>query len=199
MEMYNLIVIGLFLTILFISGILYWIVHQHISKKALIDQTIIDLTYKECLIYIFFLAISLGIAFISCMLANENSLELLLAILLSDVVVFFIDATSNYLSIGCILRILTMINNSEQQGLQLLGPDDRAIIKIRIFSTACSLSTIIFGNLILNSFPPILGTLIGNQNLSTSSGFKNDPAAMIYYISPTVAAALVILTNIVSN
>jgi hypothetical protein len=199
MEMYNLIVIALFLTILFISGILYWIVHQHISKKALIDETIIDLTYKECLIYIFFLAISLGIAFISCMLANENSLELLLSILLSDVVVFFIDTTSNYLSIGCILRILTMINNSEQQGLQLLGPDDRAIIKIRIFSTAFSLFTIIFGNLILNSFPPILRLLTGNLSLSTSSGFKNDPAAMIYYISPTVAAALVILTNIVSN
>jgi hypothetical protein len=100
------------------------------------------------------------------MLANENSLELLLAILLSDVVVFFIDTTSNYLSIGCILRILTMINNTEQQGLQLLGPDDRAIIKIRIFSTAFSLFTILLGNLILNSFPPILGTLIGNQNLS---------------------------------
>jgi hypothetical protein len=122
METYNLIVITLFLTILIISGILYWIVHQHISKKALIDQTIIDLTYKECLIYIFFLAVSLGISFISCMLASENSLDLMLAILLSDVIVFLINITSNYLLVGCILRIITMINNSEQQELQLLGP-----------------------------------------------------------------------------
>ena len=117
MEKYNLVVIALFLSILSISGLLNWVVLQHISKKPLIDQTVLDLTYKECLLYIFLLACSLCIAFISCLMTNENALEFVPAILCSNLVFFFIFTTSNSLSVGCFLRILTMINNSEQQGL----------------------------------------------------------------------------------
>ena len=199
MEKYNLVVIALFLSIVSISGLLNWAVLQHISKKPLIDQTVLDLTYKECLLYIFLLACSLCIAFISCLMTNENALGFVPAILCSNLVFFFIFTTSNSLSVGCILRILTMIYNSEQQGLQLLGTDDEAITKIRALSMAFSTCTIIIGNLILNSFPPIFIMLVGNQNLSIASMVKQDPGIIIYFILPVIATALVISTNIVTN
>jgi hypothetical protein len=92
-----------------------------------------------------------------------------------------------------------MIYNSEQQGLQLLGTDDEAITKIRALSMAFSTCTIIIGNLILNSFPPIFIMLVGNQNLSIASMVKQDPGIIIYFILPFIATALVISTNIVTN
>ena len=197
MENYKVFAIALYLTIVFISGILNSIVYQHISKKALIDQTILDLTYKECLVNIFLMTFSLSVALISCLIANENSLEFIPALLLSNVVFFLICTTSNFLSVSCVLRILTIINNSEEEGLQLLGSDNKAIIKIRILSTGISLFIIIFGNLILNSFPPIWALLLENQNLSTVFVVKKDPGTFIYFISPIIAAVLVISTNLV--
>jgi hypothetical protein len=145
------------------------------NKKALIDQTILDLTYNDCLFYIILLTVSLCIAFISCLMAYENELEFVPAILYSNIIFFLICATSNSLSASSILHILTIIYNSEQQGLQLLGQDDKAVAKIRIFSFSFALLTIILGSLILNIVPPIMGLLIGSQPFSVATIIKNDP------------------------
>ena len=191
-----IVIIGLS-AIVILSGILCSVVYAYISNKAPIDQTIIDLTYKDCLVYIFLMTLSSNVAFTNCLMANENFLEFYIALLHSDVILFFISCICFSVSISSALRLLTILNSSEENGIQLLGPDDKAILKIRFVAIGLSSTSILFANIVLQSFPPIVGLFVQNQRITVLSMVKKDYGMITYLVSPTFAAAFVTAANIV--
>jgi hypothetical protein len=73
---------------------------------------------------------------------------------------FFVFCNSLWsLTITGALRFTSIIKNSEQAGLQRLGPDYIAVWKIRFISVALTSSLILSNYLFFNIFPPFFYTL----------------------------------------
>jgi hypothetical protein len=63
------------------------------------------------------------------------------------------------LTVTGILRLISIIKNSEQAGIQSLGPDYVAIWKIRLISIASTSSLILIACWVLGTYPPYFNTL----------------------------------------
>ena len=96
-------------------------------------------------------------------------------------------------------RLLTILNSSEEAGLQLLGPDDKAIITVRLISILTSILTVMVAHLIFNSLPPILPILISGQIISVLDLIRCDPGIVIYFVTPILSMIINFVTALVSN
>ena len=195
----DIVVIFWLSVIVILSGIFCSVVFAYISNKAPVEQTIIDLTYKDCLIYIFFMTLSSNTAFINCLMAADNVLDFCVALFYADVILFFISCVCISVAISSALRLLTIVSSSQENGIQLLGPDDRAILKIRFVAMGLSAVSILIANIVFQSFPPIVGLFVQNQKVTVLSMVRRDLGMIIYLAPPTAAAVFVVAANIVSN
>ena len=120
----------------FISTSLTFITYQCISTKKLISLTVIDLIYSDVVIYNNLVCLFSSAAIIHSLIRNTHDLALSyeLALTYSLAVVFFVTIASVSLILSGILRLLTLVKQSEEAGLQLLGPENLAIAKVRWIS-----------------------------------------------------------------
>jgi hypothetical protein len=108
-------------------------IYKHIKEKAVVQVTLVDLIYCDLIIWIFLISLVYTVAIGHCIvqLDANSALDDFYATLYSrifEVILFFLS-TSLILSGG--LRLLSMVKRSEAAGLQLLGPDDTAIVITR--------------------------------------------------------------------
>ena len=109
------------------------IVHGQISRKAPFEQTVIDLINRDCILYLLFLASSMNLTLISCLIAEGNFLEFSFAFCSSILIYFFIIGLAIPLAVSSGLRLLSIVNVSAEAGVQLLGPDDQVSISPAYF------------------------------------------------------------------
>ena len=121
-----------------VSTFLTYIIYHCISTKKLISLTIIDLIYCDVVIYNNLTCLFSSAAIIHSLLINSQDLALSyeLALGYSTAIDIFVTSASVSLIFGGFLRLLTLLKRSEEGGLQLLGPENLAIVKVRWISIA---------------------------------------------------------------
>ena len=121
-----------------VSTFLTFIIYHCISTKKLITLTIIDFIYCDVVIYNNLTCLFSSAAIIHSLLSNSQDLTLSyeLALGYSTAVAFFVTSASVSLIFGGFLKLLTLLKRSEEAGLQLLGPENLAIVKVRWISIA---------------------------------------------------------------
>jgi hypothetical protein len=197
MNIVDISVITFFSLISIISGILCSIICRYISEKPLVEQTILDLIYKDFITYIQLLTPITSIAVSSCLITAENVLEFSLGLFFSTITFFIVNCAAISILIGSFLRLLSILKNSEAAGIQLLGQDDRAIVYIRISSFLITSLKIFMALVLFNCVPPAMMILVTNQTISLSKLMKDNPAYILYFLSLPCAIILTISANVV--
>ena len=174
-------------------------IYQYISNKPPIDQTIIDLIYQDCFASIPLFTLSLSVILMTCLNSQDQALSFPLGLVFANVIYFFVGFISVLMAISSFLRFLSFLYVSEEAGLQLLGPDDNAILLIRCSSIIITLFTMMFGQAVLNTYPPVLAQLLGLPNTSFSKLIQSDPGFFTYFVLPIVAIVLNCSVTIVSK
>jgi hypothetical protein len=121
---------------------LYSVIYKHISKKPLVSITVIDFIYRDLIIYNYLLSLIHAVAVIHCLVELENGIALnyIYSTLYATIIEVLVFCVCSSLVLSGGLRLLTLISNSEIAGLQLLGPEHIAIVKIRVISMFLSIS-----------------------------------------------------------
>ena len=157
------------------------IIYIHIHKKPLVEITIIDLVYSDCIFLMFWMCIIFAIGVSACLLSETSSLSFSLSLIISLSSFFPLCNCLWSLTISGILRFISIFKNSEQVGIQSLGPDYIAIWKIRLISMALTSSLILIGLLFSNAYPASFYTLYNKET--------NSEIYKIYWI-PVISATL---------
>ena len=144
------------------------VIFQFISNKQILQVTLVDLVYRDTIVYNYLICFVSSAAIIHCLFLNVDTLTLgyEFAIAYSASVFFFISCLSISLIISGGLKLISVIKKSEAAGLQLLGPDYIALNKIRLISFFCSF---IFPSLMIslyNTHTRFFLQLYGNFNTS---------------------------------
>ena len=115
---------------------LYGVIFQHISKKPLVSITIIDLIYRDLIVYAYLHCLLLAVADIHCLIELENGTALnhLYSSLYATISEVLVHCVSSSLILSGVLRLITLLEKSESDVNQLLGYDNVAIVKIRMIS-----------------------------------------------------------------
>ena len=198
MSTIDCLVILLLLTLMALSGLLCAIIHNHIKRKRLIDKTIVDLVYQDCIFYIFCTMISFSAAFIQCLSSADLTIDFWSALVYSVLIYLFIGCLASSTIASSSLRLLTLVKMSEEAGIQVLGSDDRAIRLIRLTSFFTSSGFIFAAIIMLNSFPPAIPILMGLKDLPFIELLRQDVSSLLYFTLPTVGFILNIIVSIVS-
>lgn len=107
-----------FLIISFMFSLLLWhIIYKHISKKPIISVTLVDLIYKDTIVYIILMCFFISIGIIHTLMHSEDfSLTYEFALIHSVAVNISVIAICVSLIISAGLRLLSLIKNSEASG-----------------------------------------------------------------------------------
>jgi hypothetical protein len=197
MEALRVTTIVFLLLMIAFSGLLCSIIHRHISNKPPVQTTVIDLIYKDCIVYIFTMTFLFSFIFICCQFSDDFTLPYSLAVFLTNIVYLVGECACVSMIISSLLRLLTILRSSEEAGIQLLGEDDKAILVVRIVSAFSSLCIILVANFIFEAVPPPVNLLTEFQNLSASELIQNSPK--IYVVIPCLTAGFNLLTYLVRN
>lgn len=181
-----------------ISIPLFSVIYNHISKKPLVSITLIDLIYRDLIIYVYLHSLTLAVADIHCLIELENGTALdhfysSLYAIISEVLVHCFSS-SLILSGG--LRFITLIKNSETQGLQLLGPENVAIIKIRVI---CILFSVVFEGILAFYLDVHSGIYNLMQNSETDFflyDVYSDHFKSLFMVLPALALLVNLITKI---
>ena len=121
------------ITNLALSYPLFIAIQKYIFRKALISVTLVDLIYCDSLAYIYLVNLTISIAVIHCIVELEAGLFLnyQASWIYSGLVEFLVFSLANSLIVSGTLRLISLLRNSESAGLQLLGPENIAVVKIR--------------------------------------------------------------------
>ena len=186
------------LMLIALSALLCSIIHGHISDRALIDTTIVDLIYQDCIVYIFLTMASFSVSFIHCLTSADLTLDFWSALVYSVLFYQWIGCLASSQIASSSLRLLTLIRMSEEAGIQVLGSDERAIRLIRAASFSASSVIIFVAVVILNSFPPAIPILTGFKDLPFIEILRQDIGSSIYFALPIVGFILNVITTLVS-
>jgi hypothetical protein len=121
----SILAIGWLTVTTILSARLCSIIHAHITSKAPIEQTVIDLINRDSILYLLFLTLSMNLTLISCLIADKSFLEFSFAFFCSILIYFFIISLAISFAVSSGLRLLSIVNVSVEAGVQLLGPDDQ--------------------------------------------------------------------------
>jgi hypothetical protein len=181
---------------LVISLPLYKVIYCQISSKALVAITLVDLIYRDTIIYIYLLLLAASSALVHCLLANEPNLTLSydLATFYSAIMLFFVCCITSSLVFSGGLRLLSLMKNSEAAGLQLLGPDDIAINKVRIISILTSLAFQIVMVFKLDAPAGVFTLLYESNEKSHFEEFEENGFKTLYLVWPASGIAINTLT-----
>ena len=120
----------------FVSTFLTFVTYHCISTKKLISLTLVDLLYCDVVIYNNLVCLFSSAAIIHSLIINTHDLALSyeLALTYSLAIAFFVTIASVSLILSGLLRLLTLVKQSEEAGFQLLGPENLAKVKVRLIS-----------------------------------------------------------------
>ena len=122
------------------------------------------------MIYLFLLVFIASVGLINCLFDedNEQTLNYNMSLFYSSGVMFFMVCVLVSLIWSGGLRLISLLHNSEAAGLELLGPENVAIVRIRWISIITSLSfqAIMVFLLKAGLLQPLPTLLKSNQKLS---------------------------------
>ena len=122
------------------------------------------------MIYLFLLVFIASVGLINCLFDedNEQTLNYNMSLFYSSGVMFFMVCVLVSLIWSGGLRLISLLHNSEAAGLELLGPENVAIVRIRWISIITSLSfqAIMVFFLKAGLLQPLPTLLKSNQKLS---------------------------------
>ena len=179
----------------------YFIIYQFISKKPTISVTLVDLLYRDTIIYVYAICLSLSAAIIHCLACDNDTLTLSysLATAYSTVIQFFFSCTSISLIFSACLRLISIVKKSEAAGLQLLGPDNIALNKIRFISTFVSFISPCLIISLYKTQPGLFPLFYNNESTSFVQDLNTNSVKGLYLVLPCSAAVVNIFAKISSN
>ena len=198
MHLFNILVILWFVLCLAISFILIKTICDHIKLKAVSTVTIIDLTYSDCLICLHCFGIIYSSGIIGCLLTKTLTLDFITSLIIAEAMFISVCYILCGLTITAILRLISLVKNSEEFGIQSLGPDDVAIWKIRIVSHAISFGLPLVGLIFFQSIPGFFAFLNNTNAMSPSEIGQFDPYNFVYTLPVIIAAIVNIMPKIYS-
>jgi hypothetical protein len=177
------------------------VIFQFISNKQILAVTLVDLVYRDTIVYNYLICFVSSAAIIHCLFLNNDNLTLgyEFAIAYSASVFFFISCLSISLIISGVLRLISVIKKSEAAGLQLLGPDYIALNKIRLISFFCSFIFPCLMMSLYNTHTRFFLQLYGNLNTSFVQDINKNLGTVLYLVLPCMAAVVNIIAKICSN
>ncbi len=76
------------------SALLCYVIHKHISNKAPVELTVIDLLYQDIIIYIFLFMVSFSGALIHCLSSKDLELDFWPALVYAILLFFWMGCLS---------------------------------------------------------------------------------------------------------
>ena len=186
-----------FLSNLMISSVLCFVIVKFISNKTLVLVSIVDLIYRDSIIYLLFLCSTATAGFIHCLL-KDGSLSFTLSATYSGITIFFVDCLCISLIFGGSLRLISLLRNSEVGGLQLLGPENIAILKIRMISIVISFSFQIVMIFSFEAQSGLFNMFYESETKSYSAEITKNRFKALYWIWPISAVLLHIANELIS-
>jgi hypothetical protein len=164
-------------------------IHRYISRKSLISITLVDLIYCDTLVYIYLLCFTLTIAFIHCLLQLEAELTLdfVMARIYSVIGEFIIFCLTVSLIVSGVLRLISIVQNSEAAGIQLLGPENIAIVKIRILSITLAVLFELIVTVHLKTYSGLFYMFHDPESTSILNSVNKNNYAILFQIQPVLA------------
>jgi hypothetical protein len=99
-----------------VSAYLSSVIYRYIEQKAPITQTVIDLIYKDCVVCLFLITTTFALAVIGAQLSDNYSVNPSSAWITTNFMAFFMEYGSILISVSSLLRLLTVLNTSEEEG-----------------------------------------------------------------------------------
>jgi hypothetical protein len=128
--------------------------------------------------------------------SSTTTLPFLAALILGEAMYVSILYVLCAFTITTILRFISLVTNSEQSGIQSLGPDYIAIWKIRIISGVFTFTLPAVGLLCFQSIPGFFYTLYNTDSIPPGLIFEQDPYDYILLLPILIAViANVVLTS----
>ncbi len=171
------------------STLLKYAIVSHIYKKPPISLTVIDLAYGDSLFYLYLYEINFGLTIILCSASDSLTLSFELSFGISVTNYFILSCCLWSVAISGLLRFVSLINNSEEIGIQSLGPDYLAIWKIRLMSFSFTLLLLLSGIMCFHSIPIFFYTLYIPVKTPYASIYEQDPYTRMY-VAPVVCASV---------
>jgi hypothetical protein len=97
------------------------------------------------------------------------------------------------------LRLISLIKNSEAWGIQLLGLEQEAIIKIRLMTISISVAFLMITLGYLGTMPGAFGTFHGVEYQSYIKDIKGNKYASLIFLMPSLALVVNAATRFYSN
>ena len=178
-----------------ISAFLKHFIIQDIKSKPTVSLTVIDQCYADCLGLVLLFEIFFSVSIILCLISDTLTLSFELSFAMAFLFYFALLNCCSILAITGLMRLVTLISNSEQFGIQSFGPDYIAVWRIRIISSGFVLSLMLYCIMVHNSIPLFFYDLYHSERISSSDIAKYDP----YYIIYPVPIALAFTINTISK
>jgi hypothetical protein len=172
------------------------VIFQTIAQKPLASQNILDLLYRDCIIYNYFCNLCFSIAVTGCLCSTSLTLNFAFSLTISIVWYFSIFLISLSLSLAGLLRFGTLFYNSLDNGIHFLGQDNQAICVVRIVLTVTSLIFLISFNLFLQKFPGVFYIFYIDQDLTITDIERNNPYTILYIIPSGIAAIINVICRL---
>ena len=198
MFLLNLFVIVFIVTILLFSIPLTLIIYKSISEKPIASQSLIDLLYRDCILSNYANILAFATAIIGCLSSEKLTLNFVASAVFSISCFVCVSFISLLLSFSGILRLISIVRNSEEKGIQLLGPDDLAIWIVRSASISISLIFTLTMSFVFNTFPGLYYFLNQDESFDVVDLGKTNPGVNLFAIFPAVAALINIVCKIYS-
>ncbi len=94
MTFINTLVIFWIMALIATSALLCFVIHKHISDKAPVELTVIDLLYQDIIIYIFLYMVSFSGALIHCLSSKDLELDFWSALVYTTLSLFWMGCLS---------------------------------------------------------------------------------------------------------
>ena len=172
------------------------VIFKSIVQKPLAQQTLIDLLYRDCIIYNYFSNFCFTLAIIGCLCSSTQTLDFVLSLVISNVWYFSICLISLSLSLAGLLRFKALLNNSLDDGIHFLGQDNQAICVVRLVSVILSVFSLCSMTLFLQIFPGVFFVFYIDQNLTIADIERNNPRAILYMIPPGITTLINIICKL---
>ena len=127
--------------------------------------------------------------FVHKIISNDNNLALNFGVAVFYVLCinFFTSTVCVSVTISGILRLVSLVKVSEEAGLQLLGPDNVAVVIIRFASILISAFLPSFAIYNFEAYPLLLGLFYGVENRSNFEDIQRNIFSLLYLVLPSLA------------
>ena len=170
-----------------ISLLLWGFIYKQILKKPLLTITVVDWIYLDTILYINSVCFVYSAAIVHALVQPDEQLNFECAIFYSLTISALVTSICVSLIFSGGMRLISMIKNSEVAGLQILGLEHEAIIKVRLMTIIISavLLMICFGT--LGALPGAYFTLRGEEYKSYIETIQDNNFGSLYIVMPALA------------